>query len=88
MIFVLDNQSQITNTLYIAMPNLPQSDNATKSVRVKTEAWEEASHLAVDMRSNMVALFTVAWKQFMMLPEGRRAKLVRDYESEPKTTAA
>ncbi len=62
------------------MANVPQSDKATRPVRVTAETWESASHEAIDRRTSVIALLGIAWKQFIALPEERRERLVRSAE--------
>ncbi len=44
------------------------------------EAWEAASHEAVDRRTNIGTIFWLAWQLWNALPDARRERLLRKLE--------
>lgn len=63
------------------MANVPQSDNATKSVRIPEETWISASHESVDRQESMSRLLAIAWEQFISLPEPDRIRIVASHKA-------
>ena len=57
-----------------------------RMVKIPTEIWASVSHEAIDRRTSMYGLVSIAWNYFMSLPESKRDKMVREFEEQ--TTAA
>ena len=65
-----------------------ENSTRAKAVKIAEETWRSVSHEAIDRRSGIGDMISIAWNHFCALPEPRREKLAREFETESKESAA